>query len=172
MELTNVTHHGIAAATFAFMYALGGSTISFLGAIDPSWRLNMLAMAAVALLAIVAVAILIPESPTWLLRKDKESQAEAAMRRVRGDDCFHDEFNLMKFAQKRMLIQAETKLNKGNNWSVPLQTIVTDVVSRKRRIPRPPFSFAFLAALYTATGWSGLTYITLHGPKLFQVKCY
>ena len=169
MELTNVTHHGIAAATFAFMYSLGGSTISFLGAVYPSWRLNMLAMAAVALLAIVIVSILIPESPIWLLRKDKEPQAEAAMRRVRGDDYFLDEYNLMKFAQRKIIAQAETKLNVGNNWSVPLQTIVTDVVTRKRRIPRPPFSFVFLAALYTSTGWSGLTYITLHGPKLFQV---
>ena len=98
MELTNVTHHGIAAATFAFMYALGGSTISFLGAVYPSWRLNMLAMAAVALLAIVIVSILIPESPIWLLRKDKEPQAEAAMRRIRGDENFIDEFNLLKFS--------------------------------------------------------------------------
>ena len=172
MELTNVTHHGIAAATFAFMYALGGSTISFLGAVYPSWRLNMLAMAAVALLAIVIVSILIPESPIWLLRKDKEPQAEAAMRRIRGDEHFSDEFDLLKFARKKLIDQTETKLNKGNNWSVPLQTIVTDVVTRKRRIPRPPFSFAFLVVLYTATGWSGLTYITLNGPQLFQVCCY
>ena len=172
MELTNVTYHGIAAATFAFMYALGGSTISFLGAVHPSWRLNMLAMAAVALLAMVIVAVLIPESPIWLLRKDKEPQAEAAMRRIRGDENFSDEFDLLKFARKKLIDQTETKLNKGNNWSLPLQIIVTDVVTRKRRIPRPPFSFAFLVVLYTATGWSGLTYITLNGPQLFQVCCY
>ena len=151
------------------MYALGGSTISFLGAVHPFWRLNMLAMAAVAILTMIIVATLIPESPIWLLRKDKEPQAEAAMRQVHGNDNFLDEYNLMKFAQRKIIAQAETKLNIGNNWSVPLQTIVTDVVTRKRRIPRPPFSFVFLAALYTSTGWSGLTYITLHGPKLFQV---
>ena len=154
------------------MYALGGSTISFLGAVHPFWRLNMLAMAAVAILTMIIVATLIPESPIWLLRKDKEPQAEAAMRRIRGDEHFSDEFDLLKFARKKLIDQTETKLNKGNNWSVPLQTIVTDVVTRKRRIPRPPFSFAFLVVLYTATGWSGLTYITLNGPQLFQVCCY
>ena len=78
------------------MYALGGSTISFLGAVHPFWRLNMLAMAAVAILTMIIVATLIPESPIWLLRKDKEPQAEAAMRRIRGDEHFMDEFNLLK----------------------------------------------------------------------------
>ena len=53
------------------MYALGGSTISFLGAVHHFWRFSMLAMAAVALLTMVIVATLIPESLIWLLRKDK-----------------------------------------------------------------------------------------------------
>ena len=111
MELTNVTHHGIAAAVFAFMYALGGSTISFLGAVHHFWRFSMLAMAAVALLTMVIVATLIPEYPIWLLRKDKEPQAEAAMRRILGDENFIDEFNLLKFSSKKIMDQAKTKLN-------------------------------------------------------------
>ena len=172
LELTNVNHHGIAAAAFAFMYALGGSMISLLGAVNPFWRLNMLAMAAVALMTMIIVAVFLPESPIWLLRKDKVSQAEASMRNIRGESEFVDEFNLMKFAHKKMMEQAESKQNRGNNWSVPLHSIVTDMVTRKRKLPRPPFSFEFLVVLYTCSGWSGMTYITLNGPNIFEVKCY
>ena len=172
LELTNVDHHGIAAAAFAFMYALGGSIMSLLGAVHPFWRLNMLVMAFVALMTMIIIAVLLPESPIWLLRKDKVSEAEASMRRIRGDGEYINEFTLMKFAHKKMMEQAESKHNRGNNWSVPLHTIMNDVVTRKRRLPRPPFSFVFLVVLYTCTGWSGLTYITLNGPKMFQVKWY
>ena len=172
LELTNVDHHGIAAAGFAFMYALGGSVISLLGAVHPFWRLNMLGMATMALMTFIIVAVLLPESPIWLLRKDKMSQAEKSMKRIRGDSQYLNEFTMMKFAHKKMMEQAETKQNRGNNWSVPLRTIVVDVMTHKRKIPRPPFSFTFLVVLYTCTGWSGLTYITLNGPKIFEVNLF
>ena len=172
LELTSVDHHGTAAAAFAFMYALGGSMISLLGAIHPFWRLNMLAMAAVALMTVILVILLLPESPIWLLRKGKVSQAETSMREIHGDNEFINDFMLMKFAHKEMMKEAESKQNNGNNLSAPLRTILTDVVTQKKRLPRPPFSFAFLVVLYTCIGWSGFTSISLNGPKLFQVKLY
>ena len=36
------------------------------------------------------------ESPIWLLRKGKELEAEASMRRLRGDREFKEEFEMMK----------------------------------------------------------------------------
>ena len=170
MELTNVDHHGLSGAMFAFMYALGSSITSLLGAIHPYWRLNMLAMACVALMTMTIIAVFLPEPPIWLLFKDKESEAEASMRMIRGNNEFMSEFTIMKFTLEKMMEQAESKQNRGNNWSVPLHKIVTDMVTRKRKIPKPPFSFAFLVVLYICIGWSGLTYITLNGPKIFQVK--
>ena len=170
MELTNADHHGLAAAGFAFMFALGGSVISFLGAVHPFWRLNMLGMAAMALMTFIIVTVLVPESPIWLLRKAKVSQAEISMRRIRGDSEYLKEFTLMNFAHKKMMEQAETKQNHGNNWSIPLRTIVVDVVTYKRKLPRPPFSFTFLVVLYLCLGWCGLPYIALNGPKIFEVK--
>ena len=170
MELTNVDHHGVAAAGFAFMYALGGSIISFLGAVQPFWRLNMLVMASVALMTLIIVAVFIPESPIWLLRKDKESQAEASMRMIHGHHDFVGELTLLKFARKKMMEQAESKQNHKNNWSVSLHSIMTDVVSEKRNLPKPPFSFTFLVILHICIGWSGFTHITLNGPNIFRVK--
>ena len=58
----------------------------------------------------------------------------------------------------------------GKTWSAPIGAILSDVLKRRRRLPKPPFSFLFLVILYTCIGWSGLTYVTLNGPKLFEVK--
>ena len=160
MELTDVNHHGLAAAVFALMYAIGNSTTALLGAVHPFWRLNMLAMASVALMTLTMVAILLPEPPMWLLSKDKEAEAEASLRRIRGDTEFINEFMFMKFAHMKMIEQTESKQNRGN----------TEVVTQKRRLPRPPTSFAFLFILNACIGWSGLAYIALNGPKIFQVK--
>ena len=71
LELTNVSMHGLAAAAFALMYALGGSAMALLGALHPLWRWNMVAMAGLALVTLLGIAIIIPESPTWLARKGK-----------------------------------------------------------------------------------------------------
>ena len=71
LELTNVSMHGLAAAAFALMYSLGGSAMALLGALHPLWRWNMIAMAGVSLLTLLEIAVVIPESPTWLARKGK-----------------------------------------------------------------------------------------------------
>ena len=62
---------GLGAAAFAFMFALGGSTMAFLGAVHPFWRLNMIAMAVLAFLTMVLIATILTESPIWLLRKGR-----------------------------------------------------------------------------------------------------
>ena len=157
MELTHVKHHGIAAAASVFMLASGISTISFLGAVQPLWRLNMLAMAALTLVTLIIVAWLLPESPIWLLRKDKESQAEASMRKIRGDIDYFDEFKLLKLAHENV--------NTGDSSSVPLHTVVNEILSGQRMIPR---SFTFLVVFFALKGWSGIAYILINGPKIFK----
>ena len=59
----------------------------------------------------------------------------------------------------------------GKTWSAPISTILSDVLRQGKKFPKPPFSFWFLVALYVCIGWSGLTYVTLNGPKLFEVHC-
>ena len=59
----------------------------------------------------------------------------------------------------------------GKTWSAPISTILSDVLRQGKKFPKPPFSFWFLVALYVCIGWSGLTYVTLNGPKLFEVCC-
>ena len=166
LELTHVNMHGLAAAIFALSYALGGSTIAFLGALHPLWRLNMLAMAVLALVTLVAIAIVVPESPTWSIRRNRVSNAEAAMRKIYGNDDFSEEFEKLKYVHKKMMGQAKTQHQSGKTWSEPLTTIFENII--RGRIPKPPFSFVFLFILYLFIGWSGLTFITLNGPKLFQ----
>ena len=169
LELTNVCMHGLAAAAFALMYALGGSAMALLGALHPLWRWNMIAMAGVALLTMLAIAITIPESPTWLARKGKNLELEVAMRKIMGDTEYIQELRKMKFAYKKKMEQANSERQVGKTWSAPLGTILADVLKQKRKIPKPPFSVVFLVILYICIGWSGLTYVTLNGPKLFEV---
>ena len=170
LELTNVRMHGLAAAAFALMYALGGSAMALLGALHPLWRWNMIAMAGISLVTLVAIATIIPESPTWLARKGKNSELEVAMRKIMGDAEYIQELRKMKFAYKKKMEQANNERQLGKTWSAPLGTILADVLKRKKKLPKPPFSFVFLVILYICIGWSGLTYVTLNGPKLFEVS--
>jgi len=158
---------GLGAAAFAFMFALGGSTMALLGAIHPFWRHNMLAVASLTILALFIIAYIVPESPIWLLRKGREQEAEASMRILRGDKGFKQEFSMMKSLHAANMEQAASKHNMGKTWSVPLQNILSDTIKGKRKPPKLPFSFIFLAILFSFIGWSGITYIALNGPKLF-----
>ena len=162
--------HGPAAAAFAFMAALGGSSMALLGALHPRWRLNMLVMTILTVLAMIAVALTLPESPIWLMRKGKEAESEVAMRRVRGDAEFEDEFKKMKALYKANMNQATSKANVGKTWSVPMSEIVDDAIKRKRRLPKPPFSFLFLSILFALVGYSGFSYLALNGPEVFEVR--
>ena len=68
-ELIHPDFRGPAAATFALMAALGGSTIALLGAVQPLWRVNMAVLAGMTLATMLVIALTLPESPIWLLRK-------------------------------------------------------------------------------------------------------
>ena len=161
---------GVGAAAFAFMFASGGSLMALLGAIHPYWRHNMLAIASLTILTLFIIAYIVPESPIWLLRKGRELEAEASMRRLRGDREFKEEFDMMKKLHTANMEQARSHHNAGKNWSEPLQNIVSDIIKGKRKPPKLPFSFIFLATLFSFIGWSGITYIALNGPKLFTVR--
>ena len=162
--------HGPAAAAFAFMAALGGSTMALLGALHPLWRLNMLSMTLLTVSAMVAVAVILPESPIWLMRKGRETEAELAMRRVRGDAEFMDEFEKLKAVYEANRKLAASKPNLGRTWSTPVGEIMNDAVKRRRRLPKPPFSFLFLSVLFAFLGWSGFSYLALNGPEVFEVS--
>ena len=168
-ELVHVDLHGPAAAAFALMAALGGSAMALLGALHPLWRLNMLAMTVLTVLTMVAVALALPESPIWLMRKGREAEAEAAMRRVRGEAEFRDEFEKMKKVYEANRRLATSKANLGKTWSVSVADIVDGAVKR-RSIPRPPFSFLFLSVLFAFVGWSGFSYLALNGPEVFEAR--
>ena len=161
--------HGPAAAAFALMAALGGSTMALLGALHPLWRLNMLAMTILTVSTMVAVAVVLPESPIWLMRKSRDAEAEAAMRRIRGDAEFRDEFEKLRTVYEANRKLATSKANLGKTWSVPVGEIVDDAVRRRRRLPKPPFSFLFLSVLFAFVGWSGFSYLALNGPEVFEV---
>ena len=161
---------GAGAAAFAFMFAFGGSSMAFLGALHPFWRHNMVAVAGLTILTMFTIASILPESPIWLLRKGRELEAEASMRRLRGDREFKEEFSMMKSLHEANMEKAMCKSNQGKTWSVPLETIATDAIKKKKKPPKLPFSFMFLAILFSFIGWSGITYIALNGPRLFIVR--
>ena len=168
LELTNVSVHGLAAAVFALLHSLGGSSIALLGALHPLWRVNMLAMAILSFVAFVIIYFTIPESPSWLLRKNREADAKGAMRRIYGDERFLEEFEKLKFVHGMMMTQARSNRNSSRKWSEPLGNTLADLVKGRQKIPKPPFSFTFLFIQYLFIGWSGMLYITLNGPKLFS----
>ena len=163
---------GVGAAAFAFMFALGNSTMALLGAIHPYWRHNMLALASLTFLTLFIIAYAVPESPIWLLRKGKELEAEASMRRLRGDREFKEELAMMKNLHAANMEQAKSQHNEGKTWSVPLKKILSDVIMRRRKPPQLPFSFIFLIILFFFIGWSGIHYIALNGPKVFAVRIF
>ena len=55
-----------------------------------SWRLST-GFAAVPAMAQFAMLLALPESPRWLVTKDKKDEAKDALRRLRGDDAIADE---------------------------------------------------------------------------------
>ena len=171
LELTNASMHGLSAAAFAFMYALGGSVMALLGALHPLWRWNMIVMAATSLVTLVIIATTLPESPLWLVRKDKDSELELAMKKIMGNEEYIQEVEKKILAHKKNMGTANGSSEMGKTWSVPLATVVADAVKGRTKLPEPPLSFVFLVILYICIGWSGLTYVTLNGPKLFKVTC-
>ena len=60
MELIHVDMRGVGAAAFAFMFALGNSTMALLGAIHPFWRHNMLALSSLTFLTLFIIAYIVP----------------------------------------------------------------------------------------------------------------
>ncbi len=79
-ELTHVEMRGVAAGMFALCNALGNSAILLLGAVIPQWRIDLGIAACVGLLGLACIAIL-PESPIWLLRKNRKEEAEQSMKK-------------------------------------------------------------------------------------------
>ena len=169
-ELIHTDYRGPAAATFALMFSLGGSTIALLGAVNPLWRINMAVMAGMTLLTMIVIAVALPESPIWLLRKEREDEAEEAMRRLRGEAKFREEFAEMREMYGAAMKLARARPSLGRNWSVPMGEIVDDSMKKKRRLPELPYSFYFLSILFFFVGWSGFSYIALNGPRVFMVK--
>ena len=169
-ELIHTDYRGPAAATFALMFSLGGSTIALLGAVNPLWRINMAIMAGMTLLTMIVIAITLPESPIWLLRKRRETEAEEAMKKLRGDAQFREEFAQMKEMYGATITLARSHETVGRNWSVPLGEIMNDSMKKKKRLPKLPFAFYFLSILFFFVGWSGFSYIALNGPRVFMVK--
>ena len=144
--------------------------MALLGALHPLWRLNMLAMTILTVLTIVAVAVILPESPIWLMRKGRQADAEVAMKKIRGDAEFRNEFEKLRKVYESNRKLATSKANLGKTWSVPVAEIVDDAVKRRRRLPKPPFSFLFLSVLFAFVGWSGFSYLALNGPEVFEVR--
>ena len=79
-ELVHPDLRGVSAAIYAVTHALGYSFILLLGYVLPSWRYAMLAVAACAAPALV-LAFFLPESPEWLVRKDRLLEAEESLRK-------------------------------------------------------------------------------------------
>ena len=169
-ELIHPDFRGPAAACFALMAALGGSTIALLGAIHPYWRINMAVLAGLTLVTMIIIALTLPESPIWLLRKGRQAEAEAAMRGLRGDSEFKEEFEQMKELYGKTITLARTHKALEKNWSLPMSEVVFESMKKKKRLPELPFSFYFLSILFFFVGWSGFSYIALNGPRVFMVR--
>ena len=146
-ELIHPDYHNVGAATYALMLSLGGSTTALLGAVNPQWRFNMAIMTGIALMEIVLITRILPESPSWLMRKGKEAVAEAVLRKMRDETEVSNELEKLK------------DLSQANA-----------VRTRSWGLPKPPSSFYFLASLFFFIGWSGFTFIALKGPEIFEVN--
>ena len=150
-ELIRPEYHGPAAAIFAVMYSLGGSAMALLGAVNPLWRINVALMAGFTLVTTFLIGFLVPESPAWLIRDGKETEAASVMTKIRGDqDDFSDVLQQMKELYKERMEQAPS----SNKWT----------------LHKPPTSFYFLSILFTFIGWTGFAYISIHGPRVFMVN--
>jgi MFS family permease len=80
-ELTHVDMRGLSTAMFALSAAVGYSIIAFFGAVTPEWRFVMWGFSGLALVSGVAIFFFLPESPIWLLRKNKVEEAEEALKK-------------------------------------------------------------------------------------------
>jgi MFS family permease len=72
---------GLSAAMFALSAAVGYSALALFGAVTPEWRFVMWGFSVLSLVAAVAIFFLLPESPIWLLRKDRVKEAEEALKK-------------------------------------------------------------------------------------------
>ena len=84
-----------------FRYSQLLKVMALLGALHPLWRWNMIVMAVTALVTTVIIATTLPESPLWLVRKDKDSELELAMKKIMGNEEYIQEVEKKKLAHKK-----------------------------------------------------------------------
>ncbi len=80
-ELVHPSLRGVAAAIYAVSQALGYSLILLLGAVTPTWRYAIGAVGALTIPTFILLVAIVPESPAWLLRVDREEEAESSLRK-------------------------------------------------------------------------------------------
>ncbi len=79
-ELVHPEIRGVSAAVYATMHATGYSLILLIGAVAPSWRYAALVMGALALVpTIFVIFFFVPESPVWLIRRDRLDEARQSL---------------------------------------------------------------------------------------------
>ena len=148
-ELVQTSFRGISAAIFAISHSVGYSLTLLLGATLSSWRLASALLSAFALPALLAVALLVPESPLWLLREGKLEEAERSLRLLR--DPRHDvkkEFDKLRLAAEE-----------NHNSKLSLNDL------KQKKFFHP---LMILIVIFVGYGWSGFVYISLNAVSLFK----
>ncbi len=80
-ELVHPELRGVGAAVYATCHATGYSLILLLGGVSPSWRHAMLVLGVLALVPTLVGIYFLPESPAWLLRRERTEEALTSLRK-------------------------------------------------------------------------------------------
>lgn len=93
-ELSPPTHRGMVVTLNDLNIGLGQLLAGVVNAlvvnVESGWRIAMGVAAVPALMMLVGVAFLLPESPRWLAMRGRRAEAEAIVRKVCGDAALAD----------------------------------------------------------------------------------
>ena len=103
-------------------------------------------------MVVLLMVLLLPESPQWLVRKNKEEEAKAALRKLRGSTYQGIELEVDE-------IRLCTKLEEATSDKSLKQTFS----SRQFTVPLATFSVVFLCV-----GLAGNDTMVFYGPTIFS----
>ncbi|CAG0920404.1 unnamed protein product [Notodromas monacha] len=156
-EIASPETRGFISSTSMLSQYMTMLTVS-VAAIFLPWR-DLALLSAALMLALLLVSFAIPESPTWLLRRDAKEEAIKALQFVRGEENVKPELgDLQKLIKDSKLHSSGRFLDilRGNSLK-PMAVLISFTILRQ-------FTGAFAVASYTAeifeTAGSGLSGIT------------
>lgn len=160
-EIAHPQHRAKISAIVNCMYGVGSTTCSWLALAtiriggDWSWR-SLTVLQALPGVLVLSMIYWVPESPRWLVAKERYEEAEAMLARYHGNGDRGDETVAFEFREMRRTLGIELREGKKAGYS--------DLA----RTPGNRYRVAILASLAMASQYSGTNLFSNYANKIYE----